>query len=157
MINKTIIFSLILGLGWTLFSCSPSPKKEETTAEGAETSTMEKVEPEAKPYVFFVEPLEGVILSSPVHVVMGVEGMEVEPAGEAKENKGHHHILINGNFIERGVVVPADELNIHFGKGQTETDLELEPGAYTLTLQFADGLHQSYGEAMSASIKVTVE
>jgi len=46
---------------------------------------------------------------------------------------------------------------MHFGKGQTETDLTLVPGKYTLTLQFANGAHQSYGEPMSKKIEVTVK
>jgi hypothetical protein len=54
-------------------------------------------------------------------------------------------------------VVGADATHIHFGKGQEETELELEPGEYTLTLQFADGFHRSYGEKMSTTIKITVE
>jgi hypothetical protein len=90
-------------------------------------------------------------------VEFGIEGMEVEPAGELNEGKGHHHIIINGDAIERGSVVPADETNIHFGKGQTSTEMELAPGEYTLTMQFADGAHQSYGEQMAATISVTVE
>ena len=35
--------------------------------------------------------------------------------------------------------------------------MKLEPGTHTLTLQFADGNHNSYGEAMSETITVTVE
>jgi len=53
--------------------------------------------------------------------------------------------------------VPTDENNIHFGKGQTEADIEMEAGEHTLTMQFADGLHQSYGEQMSVTITVIVE
>ena len=53
--------------------------------------------------------------------------------------------------------MPQNETNIHFGAGETETQLDLEPGEYTLTMQFADGFHQSYGEQMSTTIKVTVE
>ena len=30
------------------------------------------------------------------------------------------------------------------------------PGDYTLTLQFADGLHRSYGEDLSATINIKV-
>ena len=41
--------------------------------------------------------------------------------------------------------MPADEKNIYFGKGQTNFEITLEPGEHTLTLQFADGFHQSYG------------
>jgi hypothetical protein len=32
----------------------------------------------------------------------------------------------------------------------------LPSGKYTLTLQFANGLHQSYGEVMRKSILITV-
>ncbi len=107
--------------------------------------------------VYFVNLQEGDVVTSPFVVEMGVEGMEVEPAGNLNKSMGHHHILINRGFYETGTVVPMDETNLHYGDGSTQTTLELEPGEYTLTLQFADGLHQSYGEPMSASIKVSVQ
>lgn len=107
--------------------------------------------------VFFANLEDGATVTSPVKVEFGVEGMEVEPAGILNEGKGHHHIIINGSHIERGTGVPADSLNIHYGGGQTETELELPAGTHTLTMQFADGLHQSYGEQMSATISITVE
>ena len=53
--------------------------------------------------------------------------------------------------------MPTSETSIHYGKGQTQTQLELSSGAHTLTLQFADGVHQSYGEQMSATISIVVE
>jgi hypothetical protein len=90
-------------------------------------------------------------------VQFGIEGMEVEPAGDLNEGKGHHHVIINGTALDRGTMVPADSLNIHYGKGQTETELDLPKGEHTLTMQFADGYHQSYGEQMSATINVIVE
>ena len=46
---------------------------------------------------------------------------------------------------------------LHFGLGQTDTSLELDPGNYIISLQFADGVHASYGENMSSSIKIKVE
>ncbi|KAB2810218.1 DUF4399 domain-containing protein [Phaeocystidibacter luteus] len=107
--------------------------------------------------VYFVNIEDGSTVSSPLHVEMGVEGMTVNPAGELVVGTGHHHIIINKGHISKGDVVPADEQHIHYGGGQTETDLELEPGAYTLTMQFANGLHQSYGEEMSATVEVIVE
>ncbi|MEL6349341.1 MAG: DUF4399 domain-containing protein, partial [Myxococcota bacterium] len=94
---------------------------------------------------------------SPVKVKMGVEGMTVQPAGELKEGTGHHHIIIDKGGIAEGQAVPADEQHIHYGKGQTETELELTPGKHSLTLQFANGLHQSYGEVMASTITITVE
>jgi len=118
------------------------------------TQSNEKVA--AEPSVFFKNIQMGAILSSPFLVEMGVEGMEVEKAGMVNALKGHHHIIINSNFIADGDIVPANSQHIHFGLGQTETQLELEAGNYSLTLQFADGMHQSYGEKMSKTINVTV-
>jgi hypothetical protein len=107
--------------------------------------------------VFFTNLEDGAEVGTTFKVEMGVKGMEVEPAGEVVKDKGHHHIVIDGEFIPTAVTVPANETNIHYGKGQTETELTLAPGKHTLTLQFANGLHQSYGEAWSKTITVTVK
>lgn len=69
---------------------------------------------------------------------------------------GHHHLIINGKALTKGESVPFNETHLHFGKGQTETDLKLPPGDYILTLQFGNGAHQSYGPEMSRTIKVRV-
>ena len=106
--------------------------------------------------VSFAEPKDGAEIRGPVKVVMTVEGMEVKPAGEVSEGTGHHHILINKDSIPAGQVIPTDDADRHFGKGQTETVLDLPPGDYTLTLQFADGLHRSYGKEISQTIKIKV-
>lgn len=107
--------------------------------------------------VDFVGLKDGDIVSSPFKVKFIVTGMTVAPAGETKENTGHHHLLINADGIAAGQLVPADETHIHFGKAQTETVVDLASGNYTLTLQFANGLHQSYGEVMRKSVKITVK
>jgi hypothetical protein len=113
--------------------------------------------PSAAQGVYFVGPADGATVSSPFKVRFGVKGMEVRPAGDATPNTGHHHLLINLPAIPKGEPIPADPQHRHFGKGQTEADIELPPGAYALTLQFADGYHVSYGPAMSATIHVTVK
>jgi hypothetical protein len=107
--------------------------------------------------VSFVEPLDGAVLSSPFKVRFGVEGMAVKAAGDMAGNTGHHHLLINQVAIKSGDSVPFDDFHLHFGKGQTEAELTLVPGTYTLTMQFANGAHQSYGSPMSKTIKVTVK
>ncbi len=107
--------------------------------------------------VFFAEPKDGATVSSPFKVAFGVEEVEVKPAGVFDKNTGHHHIIINGGPVAVEAIVPADEMNIHYGAGQTETELTLEPGEYTLTMQLADGAHRSYGEAFSETITITVE
>ena len=88
---------------------------------------------------------------------MGLEGMQIEPAGQVKEGFGHHHILINQTSWPEGEIIPPSDTTIHFGKGQTETELTLEPGNYVISLQFADGVHASYGASMAASINIVVE
>ena len=56
-----------------------------------------------------------------------------------------------------GSVIPTSDSTLHYGKGQTEVSLDLEPGDYVISLQFADGVHSSFGKEMSSSINITVE
>ncbi len=108
--------------------------------------------------VYFIEPVDGAELKNPIKIKMGVNGMIVSPAGELKEGTGHHHIIIDGaDYIEEGVVIPADKNHIHFGDGSTETELTLPPGEHFLTLQFADGLHRSYGVNFAKKIRIIVK
>ena len=107
--------------------------------------------------VSFVEPADGATVTSPVKVKFAVSGMEVKPAGDMASHTGHHHLLINHDGIKAGEAIPADDTHLHFGKGQTETEVKLAPGTYKLTMQFADGLHRSYGPQFSQSINVTVK
>ena len=107
--------------------------------------------------VDFVEPKNGEVVSSPFKVVFAVSGMTVAPAGDMTKDTGHHHLLINASAIPEGTVIPADETHKHFGKGQTETQVTLPPGLYKLSMQFANGAHQSYGEKMSKTIEITVK
>ncbi|KQV46089.1 MULTISPECIES: DUF4399 domain-containing protein [unclassified Duganella] len=107
--------------------------------------------------VDFTEPKSGAVVSSPFKVKFAVTGMEVKPAGSMDSNTGHHHLIINGDSMKVGESIPFDETHLHFGKGQTETDVTLPPGTYKLTMQFANGAHQSYGPGLSKSITVTVK
>ncbi|MCB0368359.1 MAG: DUF4399 domain-containing protein [Bdellovibrionales bacterium] len=108
--------------------------------------------------VDFQSPKDGAEVKNPIEVKMMVEGMKVIPAGKDLKDKksGHHHLLIDTGSIPAGQVIPADEKHLHFGKGQTETKINLPPGEHELTLQFADGAHRSYGAKMSHSIKIKV-
>ncbi len=109
--------------------------------------------------VFFVSPKNGETVPTTFKVKFGVEGIKVRPAEEnpLEKTSGHHHLIINGTFIKENMVVPKDEKHIHYGKGQTEAEITLSPGEYTLTMQFADGSHLSYGEKLSSTIKITVK
>ena len=107
--------------------------------------------------VMFGEPADGATVKSPLKVVFQVEGLTVKPAGTMEAGTGHHHLIIDDKAPAAGTAVAADDTHIHYGKGQTETEIELAPGKHTLTMQFANGAHISYGEQLSTTITVTVE
>ena len=107
--------------------------------------------------VWFSEPSDKAEVNSPVKFVMQVEGMIVKPAGTMEEGTGHFHILINKEAIAEGQPIINDEVHKHYGKGQTEDTIELKPGDYRITLQFADGAHVSYGSKWSQTISLKVK
>jgi Domain of unknown function (DUF4399) len=116
-----------------------------------------QMQPAPEKSVYFVEPKDGAVVTSPFMVVFGVKGMVVEPAGDIKAGSGHHHLLINLDPMKEGDSIPVDETHLHFGKGQTQTEVKLPPGNYKLTMQFANGAHLSYGPPLAATIHVTVQ
>lgn len=148
---KNIILAGALGTLCFLASCSTGGQNENTEPVAGKDTIQA---PQGR--VFFENLSEGDTVVSPVKVAFGLEGMEIRPAGDMTEGTGHHHLIINGSFIKEGVVIPVDEKHIHFGAGQTSTEVELSPGNYNLTMQFADGMHQSYGKPLSTSINIVV-
>jgi len=108
--------------------------------------------------VFFKSPKNGATVTSPFKVEMGVKDIKVDTAGPVIAGTGHHHLMIDdGDSVLTGTMIPKDSTHLHFGKGQTETELKLAPGKHKLTLQFADGLHRSYGSKLSSTITVNVK
>ena len=85
-----------------------------------------------------MSPKDGAKVKGPVTVVFGLKGMGIAPAGIKFDNTGHHHLLIDTDApADLSLPLPADEHNVHFGKGQTETTLTLPPGKHTLQLVLA--------------------
>ena len=154
------------------------PEPAEPAAPAAETAAHADKEDKAAPIpgqgfelppvpegakVAFVDLEDGASIEGPVtegkvkvHVKMAAENIQVKPAGQIEAGSGHHHLLIDTESTPKGVVVGKDDQHLHFGKGQTEADIELTPGEHALELQFADGIHRAYGPELSAKIKVTV-
>jgi len=120
------------------------------------TIPAQSCDPNAR--VFFMRPFNGASVGSPFLVIFGAELVEVKavPAGRVPENVGHHDLLINLDKVPLGDFIPTDKQRLHFDKGETRAELDLPPGNYTLTLQFADGAERSHGPEMSATIHVTV-
>jgi hypothetical protein len=107
--------------------------------------------------LYIISPAGGETVASPVTVRFGLRGMGVAPAGVAMENTGHHHLLIDAAPPAFDMPVPADANHVHFGKGQTETQVTLAPGRHTLQLLLADHLHIPHDPpVLSKAITITV-
>ena len=109
--------------------------------------------------VFFVSPSNGENVESPVIVKFGVIGMSIVPAGEDKPMSGHHHLLINLEKLpDMSMPIPADNNHLHFGKGQTETTIELPKGKHTLQLLLGNHIHIPHKiPLLSEKIEIIVE
>ena len=108
--------------------------------------------------VYFKNLKNGAAVTSPVKVEMGIDNMKVDTAGPVVAASGHYHIFIDAeDSLSSGTMVPKDSTHLHYGKGQTEAEVKLAPGAHKLTLQFADGLHRSYGSKLATTVSVNVK
>ena len=108
--------------------------------------------------VYIIKPAAGARVKSPVTVVFGLRGMGVAPAGVKFDNTGHHHLLVDTELpADLTQPLPVSEGIRHFGKGQTETTLDLPPGKHTLQLLFADFSHTPFTpNVVSKKITITV-
>ncbi len=116
--------------------------------------------------VYFVNLEDSASVSGPVTVIFGLEGMGVAPAGTEREMTGHHHVFLNRPPLGEGEEgaeellygIPADDNHIHFGGGQTQVTLDLEPGEHTLQLVLGDLNHVPHVPPVaSEQITITVE
>jgi hypothetical protein len=108
--------------------------------------------------VYFKNLKNNQTVTSPVKIEMGVDKMKVDTTGPVVAASGHYHIFIDAeDFLASGTIVPKDSTHLHYGKAQTEATVPLTPGKHKLTLQFADGLHRSYGAQLATTVNVNVK
>ncbi|WP_377805364.1 DUF4399 domain-containing protein [Azospirillum sp. A29] len=102
-------------------------------------------------------PNNGQVVGTRFKVWFGLRNFGVAPAGIHKDGTGHHHLLIDTDLKNFNEPIPSDKQHLHFGKGQTETILELPPGRHTLQLVLADADHVPHDPPiMSKKITITV-
>ena len=107
--------------------------------------------------LYFISPKDGDAVSNPITVRFGLKNMGIAPAGVQFENTGHHHLLINTALPSLDLPIINDEKHRHYGLGQTETTLELPPGAHTLQLLLGDFAHRPHAPPVaSKQITITV-
>ena len=105
--------------------------------------------------VYFINIKDGDIVESPVFIQFGLSGKGVAPAGIAKENTGHHHLLINVDDLDLSKSIPSSKNHLHFGGGQTETTINLPSGEHELQLVLGDMYHIPHSKPL-ISEKITI-
>jgi len=140
---RLIAFIWIIAITASLYVYAQIPRS--ASPEGAE--------------VYIINLEDGDTVSGELLVQFGLKGMGIAPAGYDVENTGHHHLLINQDIeeLDLGFPLPTSDSVRHFGKGQTEVTLDLEPGEYTLQLLLGNFSHIPHdAPVMSEAITITV-
>ena len=144
---KRSLYSLLLAL----LTCS-AVAADEHSADAARSPSAGGAS------VHFANIDDGDVLPPQFTVRFGISGMGIAPAGVAIENTGHHHLLIDVDELPPlDRPLPATDNIIHFGKGQSATELELAEGQHRLQLLLADHRHIPHEPpVMSDVITITV-
>src|SRR5256886_6792713 len=107
--------------------------------------------------VYFIDLKDGMTVPAKLKIYFGLRNMGVAPAGSDRENSGHHHLLVDTELPPLDQPIPNDFNHLHFGAGQTETEVTLKPGAHTLQLLMGDKDHIPHTPpVMSPLIRVRV-
>jgi hypothetical protein len=137
LIAFALVGAVAAGIAFASVTRTPSPK-------GAE--------------VYFIAPQDGATVTGPVAVKFGLKGMGIAPAGITFDNTGHHHLIVDAALPPLDAPIPTDAQHVHFGKGQSETTIELKPGKHTLQLLLGDFGHVPHDPAIvSKQITITVK
>lgn len=107
---------------------------------------------------YFTNLEDNATIQTPYLLKFGLSGgWGVAPIAKPLGGKsGHHHLLINRDLpLDFKKALPFNEQYVHFGKGQMETVLTLDPGTYTLRLLLADSGHLPHF-VYSKPVRVTV-
>ncbi len=138
MLKASIALAALIISGAAVAGDSPAPKKA---------------------YLYIGWPNDGeVIRSNNFKVWFGLRNMGVAPTGVDKPLTGHHHLIVDAPLPPMDQEIPADRNHLHFGKGQTETRITLEPGTHTLQLLLADYNHVPHNPpVVSRKITITVK
>lgn len=108
--------------------------------------------------VYFISPNNEESLNGKVNVKFGLKNFGVAPAGIQIQNTGHHHLIIDAELPPFNMPIPADKNHVHFGKGQTEVELELSKGEHTLQLLMGDFRHIPHDPPIySKRIKIFID
>lgn len=109
-------------------------------------------------YAYIGWPNNGEVVGRHFKIWFGARYFGIAPAGVAKPNTGHYHVIIDSDLPPMDEPIPNDKNHIHYGGGQTEAYLDLPPGKHTLQLLLGDANHvPNDPPVMSKKITITVK
>jgi hypothetical protein len=127
-----------------------------TAQDPAKTPAPARAKTPAHATVTILEPKNGAHVGQDFLVKFGAKNISVAPATDAAPGTGHHHLLIDEKELPPlDAPIPNDATHKHYGKGQTQDTIHLEPGDHTLQLDFADATHMQFNPPI-VSKKITV-
>lgn len=93
---------------------------------------------------YFTNLKDGSTIDTPFRATFGLSGgWGLAPIAKPMGGKsGHHHLLVNTELpLDFENALPFNNSYLHFGKGQMETVLTLEPGTHVLRLLLTNSRH----------------
>jgi hypothetical protein len=137
--SRVLLFAVVSCISAAAYAAARSPSAEGTTVAFANLSDGDVVQPS------FVARFT-------------ISGMGIAPAGTRIDNTGHFHLLIDlPDLPDLSQALPTDEHIRHYGKGQTQGELDLGEGQHTLQLLLADYAHVPHDPpVMSEVITIVV-
>ena len=142
--------------------CAATPASAEEASAAQSADQKAAASPQRTPgrkdaWLYIGWPNNGEVVGTRFKVWFGLRNFGVAPAGVRKDGTGHHHLLVDTDLKNFDEPIPNDKQHLHFGKGQTETVLELPPGRHTLQLVLADADHVPHDPPiLSKKITITV-
>lgn len=101
-------------------------------------------------------PADGATVFGGVNVAMTANGVTIEEAGEVHDGAGHFHVVIDDGCLPAGTTVPRDADHVHFGNGQDDGTIYLDPGEHELCLQVGNGAHTALDITDTATVTVAI-
>ena len=102
-------------------------------------------------------PADGASVAGGVPLEMTADGVTIEEAGEVHDGAGHFHVIADAGCLAEGESIVRDADHVHFGAGQSEGTIYLEPGSHELCLQVGNGVHVALDITDSVTIDVGID
>ena len=158
MFSRVTVVPVMAAFALTVAGCGgSSPQPESSSAPAADHGAHA-----GGGKVFFMEPMNGATVKSPVRLVFGSEAVTIAPVppGEITEaqvgpNTAHYHLGVDTECLPAGTVIPKANPWVHFGDGKNTIDMQLSPGPHKLAVQAGDDRHATM-TGLCETINVTV-